>query len=87
MLCIAGVSAHVIVYRFSKQEVLTEVIPMLEVRLLYEINDVETPEGEQPPPLSTPVGSSNPQPTPPQSHPSTSSSSSDGLRDNVPCLK
>ncbi|XP_021076808.1 syntaxin-binding protein 5 isoform X3 [Mus pahari] len=87
MLCIAGVSAHVIIYRFSKQEVLTEVIPMLEVRLLYEINDVETPEGEQPPPLSTPVGSSNPQPIPPQSHPSTSSSSSDGLRDNVPCLK
>ncbi|CAH7315091.1 Stxbp5 [Phodopus roborovskii] len=88
MLCIAGVSAHVIIYRFSKQEVVTEVIPMLEVRLLYEINDVETPEGEQPPPpLSTPVGSSNPQPAPPQSHPSTSSSSSDGLRDNVPCLK
>ncbi|XP_021513721.1 syntaxin-binding protein 5 isoform X3 [Meriones unguiculatus] len=87
VLCIAGVSAHVITYRFSKQEVLTEVIPMLEVRLLYEINDVETPEGEQPPPLSTPVGSSNPQPIPPQSHPSTSSSSSDGLRDNVPCLK
>ncbi|XP_029338861.1 syntaxin-binding protein 5 isoform X3 [Mus caroli] len=87
MLCIAGVSAHVIIYRFSKQEVLTEVIPMLEVRLLYEINDVDTPEGEQPPPLSTPVGSSNPQPIPPQSHPSTSSSSSDGLRDNVPCLK
>ncbi|XP_027257837.1 syntaxin-binding protein 5 isoform X4 [Cricetulus griseus] len=87
MLCIAGVSAHVIIYRFSKQEVVTEVIPMLEARLLYEINDVETPEGEQPPPLSTPVGSSNPQPIPPQSHPSTSSSSSDGLRDNVPCLK
>ncbi|KAM5228997.1 syntaxin-binding protein 5 isoform 2-T2 [Ctenodactylus gundi] len=87
MLCIAGVSAHVIIYRFSKQEVITEVIPMLEVRLLYEINDVDSPESEQPPPLSTPVGGSNPQPIPPQSHPSTSSSSSDGLRDNVPCLK
>ncbi|XP_008573210.1 PREDICTED: syntaxin-binding protein 5 isoform X1 [Galeopterus variegatus] len=87
MLCIAGVSAHVIIYRFSKQEVITEVIPMLEVRLLYEINDVESPEGEQAPPLPTPVGGSNPQPIPPQSHPSTSSSSSDGLRDNVPCLK
>ncbi|XP_012510970.1 PREDICTED: syntaxin-binding protein 5 [Propithecus coquereli] len=87
MLCIAGVSAHVIIYRFSKQEVITEIIPMLEVRLLYEINDVESPEGEQPPPLPTPVGGSNPQPIPPQSHPSTSSSSSDGLRDNVPCLK
>ncbi|XP_036762810.1 syntaxin-binding protein 5 isoform X5 [Manis pentadactyla] len=87
MLCIAGVSAHVIIYRFSKQEVITEVIPMLEVRLLYEINDMESPEVEQAPPLPTPVGGANPQPIPPQSHPSTSSSSSDGLRDNVPCLK
>lgn len=87
MLCIAGVSAHVIIYRFSKQEVIIEVIPMLEVRLLYEINDVESPEGEQAPPLSTPVGAVSPQPIPPKSHPSTSSSSSDGLRDNVPCLK
>ncbi|XP_072499763.1 syntaxin-binding protein 5 isoform X2 [Notamacropus eugenii] len=87
MLCIAGVSAHVIIYRFSKQEVTTEVIPMLEIRLLYEINDVDSPELEQVPPLPTPVGGSNPQPIPPQTHPSTSSSSSDGLRDNVPCLK
>ncbi|XP_054990159.1 syntaxin-binding protein 5 isoform X4 [Sorex araneus] len=87
MLCIAGVSAHVIIYKFSKQEVITEVIPMLEVRLLYEINDVETPESEQAPPLPTPVSGSNPQPPPPQSHPSTSSSSSDGHRDNVPCLR
>lgn len=87
MLCIAGVSAHVIIYRFSKQEVIIEVIPMLEVRLLYEINDVESPEGEPAPPLPTPVGATSPQPIPPQSHPSTSSSSSDGLRDNVPCLK
>uniref|UniRef100_A0A7M4FNU1 Syntaxin-binding protein 5-like n=1 Tax=Crocodylus porosus TaxID=8502 RepID=A0A7M4FNU1_CROPO len=87
MLCIAGVSAHVIIYRFSKQEVTTEVIPMLEVRLLYEINDIESPDGEQVPPLPTPGTGSNPQSIAPQSHPSTSSSSSDGLRDNVPCLK
>uniref|UniRef100_A0A8C3V9I8 Syntaxin-binding protein 5-like n=1 Tax=Catharus ustulatus TaxID=91951 RepID=A0A8C3V9I8_CATUS len=66
MLCIAGVSAHVIIYRFSKQEVTTE---MLEVRLLYEINDVETPDGEQVPPVPTP--GSNPQSIVPQSHPST----------------
>lgn len=58
---------------------------MLEVRLLYEINDVETPDGEQVPSVPTP--GSNPQSIAPQSHPSTSSSSSDGLRDNVPCLK
>ncbi|XP_015281801.1 PREDICTED: syntaxin-binding protein 5 isoform X2 [Gekko japonicus] len=87
MLCIAGVSAHVIVYRFSKQEITTEVIPMLEVRLLYEINYIESPDTEQVPPLPTPGTGSNPQSIVPQSHPSTSSSSSDGLRDNVPCLK
>ncbi|XP_020665877.3 syntaxin-binding protein 5 isoform X7 [Pogona vitticeps] len=87
MLCIAGVSAHVIVYRFSKQDITTEVIPMLEVRLLYEINYIESPDPEQLPPLPTPNTGSNPQSIAPQSHPSTSSSSSDGLRDNVPCLK
>uniref|UniRef100_A0A8C6V5U0 Syntaxin-binding protein 5-like n=1 Tax=Naja naja TaxID=35670 RepID=A0A8C6V5U0_NAJNA len=87
MLCIAGVSAHVIVYRFSKQEITTEVIPMLEIRLLYEINYIESPDPEQMPPLPTPGTGSNPQSIIPQSHPSTSSSSSDGLRDNVPCLK
>ncbi|XP_040206811.1 syntaxin-binding protein 5 isoform X3 [Rana temporaria] len=84
ILCIAGVSAHVIIYRFSKQEATTEVIPMLEVRLLYEINDLESPDIEQ---VSTPSGGTNPQPIVLQSHPSTSSSSSDGIRDNVPCLK
>lgn len=26
MLCVAGVSAHIIVYRFSKQEITTEVV-------------------------------------------------------------
>uniref|UniRef100_A0A672V6B1 Syntaxin-binding protein 5-like n=1 Tax=Strigops habroptila TaxID=2489341 RepID=A0A672V6B1_STRHB len=66
MLCIAGVSAHVIIYRFSKQEVTTEVIPMLEVRLLYEINDIESPDGEQVPPLPTPGTGSNPQSIVPQ---------------------
>ncbi|NWS45778.1 STXB5 protein, partial [Probosciger aterrimus] len=31
MLCIAGVSAHVIIYRFSKQEVTTEIIPVITI--------------------------------------------------------
>ncbi|XP_064196561.1 syntaxin-binding protein 5a isoform X16 [Anguilla rostrata] len=84
MLCVAGVSAHVIVYRFSKQEVVTEVVQLLEVRLQYELNEMDSPEvgGDQPPALPTPGATSSP-----QSHPSTSSSSSDGIRDNVPCLK
>lgn len=60
---------------------------MLEVRLLYEMDDVESPEGEQAAPVPTPVVGASPQPGPPQAHPSSSGSSSDGLRDNVPCLK
>uniref|UniRef100_A0A8C9VJ78 Syntaxin-binding protein 5-like n=1 Tax=Scleropages formosus TaxID=113540 RepID=A0A8C9VJ78_SCLFO len=86
MLCVAGVSAHVIVYRFSKQEVTTEVVQLLEVRLQYELNDADSPEtaAEQ---QSLPGSTSSPQTSAPPSHPSTSSSSSDGIRDNVPCLK
>lgn len=55
-----------------------------------ELNEVESPEGggEQASAVSTPGTSSSPQTSLPQSHPSTSSNnSSDGLRDNVPCLK
>ncbi|XP_041928858.1 syntaxin-binding protein 5 isoform X8 [Alosa sapidissima] len=91
MLCVAGVSAHVIIYRFSKQEVTTEVVQLLEVRMPYELNDVDSPEaaGEQTPAVSTPGATSSPQSAlpPAQTHPSTSSNSSDGPRDNVPCLK
>ncbi|XP_026085887.1 syntaxin-binding protein 5 isoform X5 [Carassius auratus] len=90
VLCVAGVSAHVIVYRFSKQEVTTEVVQLLEVRMPCEPNEVESPEcgGEQASAVTTPGTSSSPQTSLPQSHPSTSSNnSSDGLRDNVPCLK
>uniref|UniRef100_A0A673LGA5 Syntaxin-binding protein 5-like n=1 Tax=Sinocyclocheilus rhinocerous TaxID=307959 RepID=A0A673LGA5_9TELE len=90
VLCVAGVSALVIVYRFSKQEVTTEVVQLLEVRMQCELNEVESPEcgGEQASTVSTPGTSSSPQTSLPQSHPSTSSNnSSDGLRDNVPCLK
>ncbi|XP_041067782.1 syntaxin-binding protein 5a isoform X3 [Carcharodon carcharias] len=87
MLCVAGVSAHVIVYKFSRQEVTTEAIQMLEIRLHYEINDLESPDTDQIPTLGTSCPGPNSQTANSQSHPSTSSSSSDGLRDNVPCLK
>uniref|UniRef100_UPI00398F8CCD syntaxin-binding protein 5 isoform X2 n=1 Tax=Pristiophorus japonicus TaxID=55135 RepID=UPI00398F8CCD len=87
MLCVAGVSAHVIVYKFSKQEMTTEVIQMLEIRLHYEINDLESPDTDQVLSVGTSCQGSNSQTANSQSHPSTSSTSSDGLRDNVPCLK
>ncbi|XP_051952042.1 syntaxin-binding protein 5-like [Xyrauchen texanus] len=89
MLCVAGVSAHIIIYRFSKQEITTEVVQLLEVRLQYELNDLESPEGGGDPTTAppTPITSPSPQTTVPQTHPSTSSNSSDGMRDNIPCLK
>ncbi|XP_067845436.1 syntaxin-binding protein 5a isoform X10 [Heptranchias perlo] len=87
MLCVAGVSAHVIVYKFSKQEATTEVIQMLEIRLHYEINDLESPDTDQVPSVGTSCQGSNSQTANSQSHPSASSTSSDGLRDNIPCLK
>ncbi|XP_038661108.1 syntaxin-binding protein 5a isoform X4 [Scyliorhinus canicula] len=87
MLCVAGVSAHVIVYKFSRQEMTTESIQMLEIRLHYEINDLESPDTDQIPSLGASCQGPNSQTANSQSHPSTSSSSSDGLRDNVPCLK
>ncbi|XP_027003414.2 syntaxin-binding protein 5a isoform X3 [Tachysurus fulvidraco] len=87
MLCVAGVSAHVIIYRFSKLEIITEVIQLLEVRLQYELNDLESPEGDQTPAPPTPNTSPSPQNAGLHPHPSSSSNSSDGIRDNVPCLK
>ncbi|KAK6304748.1 hypothetical protein J4Q44_G00253340 [Coregonus suidteri] len=90
VLCVAGVSAHVIIYRFSKQEMTTEVVQLLEVRMQGELNDVDSPDpaGDHPPTPSTPVPPSSSSPTqegePPEAQPFTSD---DGPRDNVPCLK
>ncbi|XP_010862230.2 syntaxin-binding protein 5a isoform X2 [Esox lucius] len=90
ILCLAGVSANVIIYRFSKQDITTEVVQLLEVRLQYEVNDVESPldggGGDRDPPTPG-AASPSPQTAGPPTHPSTSSNSSDGVRDNVPCLK
>ncbi|KAM4626011.1 syntaxin-binding protein 5 isoform 2-T2 [Polymixia lowei] len=89
MFCVAGVSAHVIIYRFSKQEVTTEVVQLLEVRMQCELSDVDSPDpgGEQTPTLPTPGASSSPQEGEPPTQPSTGSTSSDGPRNNIPCLQ
>uniref|UniRef100_UPI0037E8812E syntaxin-binding protein 5 isoform X3 n=1 Tax=Semicossyphus pulcher TaxID=241346 RepID=UPI0037E8812E len=89
MLCVAGVSAHVIIYRFSKQEVTTEVVQLLEVRMQGEFTDGDSPDpgGEQTPTLPTPGASSSPQEGELPTQPSTGSNSSDGPRDNIPCLQ
>lgn len=90
MLCVAGVSAHIIVYRFSKQEVTTEVVQLLEVQMQCEFSGVDSPDpgGQQTPTLPTPgASSSSPQETEPPTQLSTGSNSCDGPRDNMPCLQ
>ncbi|XP_045918398.1 syntaxin-binding protein 5 isoform X4 [Micropterus dolomieu] len=89
MLCVAGVSAHVIIYRFSKQEVTTEVVQLLEVRMQCEFSNGDSPDtgGEKTPTLPTPGASSSPQESEPPTQPSTGSNSTDGPRDNIPCLQ
>ncbi|KAM9787795.1 syntaxin-binding protein 5 isoform X5 [Syngnathus typhle] len=96
MLCVAGVSAHVIVYRFSKQEAAAANVQLLEVRMQCELSDTDSPDpgGEQ-----TPTQASSVPPSPQEGDaPATASSqpsaggngsnpSSDGQRDNMPCLQ
>ncbi|KAM4521693.1 syntaxin-binding protein 5a isoform 1-T1 [Odontesthes bonariensis] len=85
MLCVAGVSANVIIYRFSKLEVTTEVVQLLEVRMQYELNETESPDGGGEQTSAHPTPGASPQTSGPPSHPSTSSNNSDG--GNMPCLK
>lgn len=54
-----------------------------------EFSDGDSPDpgGEQTPTLPTPGASSSPQESEPPTQPSTGSNSSDGPRDNIPCLQ
>ncbi|KAM8975260.1 syntaxin-binding protein 5-like isoform 2-T2 [Pelodytes ibericus] len=83
ILCVAGVSAYVIIYRFSKHEAVTE-IASLDVRLQYELEEIMTPDPDAifPEPSSQPLtmksrnlsGSTNIVPC------------EGPLKDSIPCL-
>ncbi|XP_052421840.1 syntaxin-binding protein 5-like isoform X7 [Carassius gibelio] len=82
IFCVVGISAHVILYRFSKHDANTT-ITSLEVRLQCEMEDVISPsDTENTPCFSDPSGLS-PQPQPP----SPRSNTPDSVRDSIPCLK
>ncbi|XP_056098067.1 syntaxin-binding protein 5-like isoform X11 [Rhinichthys klamathensis goyatoka] len=82
IFCVVGISAHVILYRFSKHDANTT-ITSLEVRLQCEMEDVISPsDTENTPCYSDPSGLS-PQPQPP----SPRSNTPDSARDSIPCLK
>ncbi|XP_009687937.1 syntaxin-binding protein 5-like isoform X9 [Struthio camelus] len=83
IFCVAGVSAYVIVYKFSKHEVNTE-IASLEVRLQYEVEDIITPEPEIVPPFPD---ASSQLPSLKNLSGSTNTVACEGsMKDSIPCL-
>nr|XP_028567308.1 syntaxin-binding protein 5-like isoform X2 [Podarcis muralis] len=83
LFCVAGVSAYVIVYRFSKHEVNTE-ISSLEVHLQSEAEDIISPEAEMIPPFPN---ASTPLPSLKDLSGSTNTVASEGtMKDSIPCL-
>ncbi|KAB0361395.1 hypothetical protein FD754_005551 [Muntiacus muntjak] len=83
IFCVSGVSAYVIIYKFSRHEITTEIVS-LEVRLQYDIEDIITPEPETSPPfpdLSSQLPSRS-------LSGSTTTVASEGVtKDSIPCLK
>uniref|UniRef100_A0A2K6FKL1 Syntaxin binding protein 5L n=1 Tax=Propithecus coquereli TaxID=379532 RepID=A0A2K6FKL1_PROCO len=83
IFCVSGVSAYVIIYKFSRHEVTTEIVS-LEVRLQYDVEDIITPEPETSPPfpdLSSQLPSSS------SLSESTNTVASEGVtKDSIPCL-
>ncbi|XP_041127572.1 syntaxin-binding protein 5-like isoform X2 [Polyodon spathula] len=78
ILCVTGISAHVILYRFSKHEATTEIVS-LEVRLQNDVEDIITPEVTE-----------NISPYTEPSQPITGSPSNvspEEIKDSIPCLK
>ncbi|XP_075053566.1 syntaxin-binding protein 5-like isoform X6 [Mixophyes fleayi] len=85
IFCVAGVSTYVIIYRFSKNEVVTE-IASLEFRLQNEVEDIITPDPDTISPFPEPTC----QPLSLKSRNlagSANTVTSEGpLRDSMPCL-
>ncbi|MCI4378151.1 hypothetical protein PGIGA_G00212700 [Pangasianodon gigas] len=80
IFCVVGISAHVILYRFSKHDANTT-ITALEVRLQCDVEDVISPSDTENTVCVTDVGTHSPQP------PSPRSNTPDSVRDSIPCLK
>ncbi|XP_060731949.1 syntaxin-binding protein 5-like isoform X7 [Tachysurus vachellii] len=80
IFCVVGISAHVILYRFSKHDANT-MITALEVRLQCDTEDVISPSDTENTVCVTDVGTHSPQP------PSPRSNTPDSVRDSIPCLK
>ncbi|XP_061547974.1 syntaxin-binding protein 5-like isoform X5 [Phycodurus eques] len=87
IFCVVGISAHIILYRFSKYDANTQIVS-LEVRLQCDPEDVISPsENENNPCFSEPhSGSHSPQPH--HQHPvSPGGGTPESFKDSTPCLK
>ncbi|XP_066542308.1 syntaxin-binding protein 5-like isoform X8 [Hoplias malabaricus] len=82
VFCVVGISAHLILYRFSKHDANTT-ITSLEVRLQCEMEDVISPSDTDNTLCGSDAGGHSPQPQPP----SPRSNTPDSARDSVPCLR
>uniref|UniRef100_A0A8D3DEE5 Syntaxin-binding protein 5-like n=1 Tax=Scophthalmus maximus TaxID=52904 RepID=A0A8D3DEE5_SCOMX len=85
IFCVVGISAHIILYRFSKYDANTQIVS-LDVRLQCESDDVITPSENDNNPCSPEPGSHSPQHH--HQYPaSPGSGTPEGLKDSIPCLK
>ncbi|KAG7502848.1 syntaxin-binding protein 5-like isoform X6 [Solea senegalensis] len=85
IFCVVGISAHIILYRFSKYDANTQIVS-LDVRLQCESDDVITPSENENNPCFPEPGSHSPQPH--HQYPaSPSSGTPEGNKDSIPCLK
>ncbi|XP_040924905.1 syntaxin-binding protein 5-like isoform X12 [Betta splendens] len=85
VFCVVGISAHIILYRFSKYDANTQIVS-LEVRLQCESEDVITPSDNENNPCFSEPGSHSPQ-SHQQHAASPGSGTSEGVKDSIPCLK
>uniref|UniRef100_W5L680 Syntaxin binding protein 5L n=1 Tax=Astyanax mexicanus TaxID=7994 RepID=W5L680_ASTMX len=84
IFCVVGISAHVILYRFSKHDANTTItVRSLEVRLQCEMEEVISPSDTENTVCLTDPGGHSPQPQPP----SPRSNMPDSARDSIPCLR
>ncbi|XP_029936590.1 syntaxin-binding protein 5-like [Myripristis murdjan] len=85
IFCVVGISAHIILYRFSKYDSNTQIVS-LEVRLQCESEDVISPSETENNPCFSDPSSHSPQPQ--HQHPaSPSSGTPEGVKDSIPCLR
>ncbi|XP_072253419.1 syntaxin-binding protein 5-like isoform X10 [Leuresthes tenuis] len=85
IFCVVGISAHIILYRFSKNDANTQIVS-LEVRLQCEPEEIITPSEHENNPCFSEPGSHSPQPH--HQYPvSPGSRTPESAKDSVPCLK